>query len=238
MKLHRFIGDFDFSHSILRVTERDFVEQVISVLRLARGEELILCDGKRNEVRGKILTYEKGFVEIEILEKKRNEAESECEVTLYLSILKKSNFELAAQKATEAGVTHLTPVLSTRTVKLNMPEARISQIMKEASEQSGRGVVPQIHKAIDFDMALEHAKQNDANLLFDSSGNSMHHILPTLQDARRIGIFIGPEGGFDPEEVSRAKEKGFKIGNLGKRTLRAETAATIATFIICQLHEE
>ncbi|MFA6364803.1 MAG: RsmE family RNA methyltransferase [Candidatus Paceibacterota bacterium] len=238
MKFHRFIGDFDLSRSILRVTEPDFVQQLSTVLHLTHGEELILCDGKGNDAKGKIRNYGKGFVEIEIFGQKKNEAEPSCEVTLYLSILKKDNFEFAAQKATEAGVTHLVPVLSARTIKLNISEKRIAQIMKEAAEQSGRGTVPQMHEVLDFNAALEHAAQNDTNLLFDISGDSMHRIMPALKDSRRIGIFIGPEGGFNSEEVARAKEKGFEIGNLGKRILRAETAATIATFLLCQSHEE
>ena len=121
-----------------------------------------------NEAVAKILLLAKDKAELEILETIKNKNESENHVNLYCSILKKENFELAVQKAVEVGVKEIIPIITARTVKLGLNHERLNKIIKEAAEQSGRGVLPKLDEAIIFDEALKLAKENDLNLFFSS----------------------------------------------------------------------
>lgn len=232
MKLHRFIGDFNIAEPKLRITEREFVNQIRTVLHLNVGEELILSSGRGGEARAKIVSYGDKYVEVEIMMRMENKTESKKKVTLYLSVLKRENFELAAQKATETGVGRIVPVISARTVKMNINTERIEKILKEAAEQSGRGVVPGIALTKTFDEAIHDAKKNDVTIFFDAEGKEF--TTDVVSCAKNVGIFIGPEGGWTKEEIEAAKEEKFVLVNLGVRTLRAETAATIASYLACQ----
>ncbi|MDD5430736.1 MAG: RsmE family RNA methyltransferase, partial [Candidatus Pacebacteria bacterium] len=173
-----------------------------------------------------------GFVKAEILKKMKNKSESKKETILYCAILKKENFEGAAQKATEAGIKKIIPIITDKTVKLNLNMERIGKIVKEAAEQSGRGIVPEISEPVDFDAALESAKQNDLNLFF--TGNAPMIELKKIK-VGQVGIFIGPEGGWSEREEKAAKKNKFQSAGLGKLTLRSETAATVASFICSQM---
>lgn len=231
-KVHRFIGNFNIAEPTLMITEHEFVNQIRNVLRLNVGEELILSSGSTEEARAKITSYGNKYVEVSILERMKNTREAKRNVTLYLSVLKRENFELSAQKATEVGVARIVPVISARTVKMNINKERIEKILKEAAEQSGRGVVPGVSLAKTFDEALSDAKKCDHVIFFDGSGKEFTE--STFGKAKNIGIFVGPEGGWTNEEIEKAKEAKFVLHNLGTLTLRAETAATIASYLACQ----
>ena len=147
-------------------------------------------------------------------------------VTLYCSLLKREHFAWVAQKAVEVGVAEIVPIISARTIKLAFKKERVQKIMHEAAEQSGRGVVPILHAPMRFAEALGHAiGKNNSSVLFDISGKPLRAI--TIIGGNRIGIFIGPEGGWDSTELEAAHTKNFQITSLGKLTLRAETAAII-----------
>lgn len=223
MKIHRFIVDFSDN----KITDKEVVSQIYKVLKLKRGEQIILTDGKMNDKLVEIIDVNRNSVEIKILSDYKNEAESEKEIILYCSILKKENFEWVVQKATEVGVKEIIPIISERTIKLDFKQERLEKIIKEAAEQSGRGIIPELHKLKTLDQAIEDAENNDANLLFDGEGEPVN----SVGDNKRIGIFIGPEGGWDKKELDLVKEKGFKVVSLGKLTLRAETAVVIASYI-------
>ncbi len=240
MKIHRFIGDFNLADARIKIIDSESIHQIKNVLRLKVGDRIILGDGKAKEVLAQILNFQKNLIEAEPIECRLNTNEPKKETILYCSILKKENFETVVQKATEAGVREIVPLVVARTVKLNINEERLLKIIKEAAEQSGRGVLPILNKTLAFEEALEHSKQNCLNLFFDKSGQSLtesHHyeLLPLDKKfdlCRHIGIFIGPEGGWHEDELKIAREKNFMIVSLGKTTLRAETAAIVGSYIV------
>ena len=128
---------------------------------------MILCDGKLDEAVAKILLLAKDKAELEILEIIKNKNEPENYVILYCPILKKENFEIAVQKAVEVGVKEIVPIITARTVKFGLNKERLEKIIKEAAEQSGRGILPNLNEAIDFDKAIIEAKnKNEVNLFF------------------------------------------------------------------------
>jgi 16S rRNA (uracil1498-N3)-methyltransferase len=105
---------------------------------------------------------------------------------------------------------------------------RLQKIAKEACEQSGRSFLPEISELVTFEESLEMAKGNDINIIFDASGEDFKNI---KIENKKIGIFIGPEGGWTPEEIKKATENNFSVASLGTNILRGETAAIIASYL-------
>lgn len=237
MRLHRFIGNFKFSQSRFKIFDEEVINQARNVLRLKKGNSLILADGKLNEAIIKIVEMDKKFIEVKIMEKSVNKNESDMHGILYCSILKRENFEWVCQKATECGIKEIVPVVSTRTIKLGFKKERLEKIIREAAEQSGRGVLPILGEAMKFEAVLGKARENDLNLFFEMDSSLINK--DKIGKARKIGIFIGPEGGWSEEELELVKKEieksdSFKMAGLGKTTLRAETAAVAASWFVAQ----
>lgn len=231
MKVHRFIGHFDFDKKVSSITNKEIYNQIKNVLRLRAGEEIILGDGHGREARAEIISFGKQSVGINILKTETNNAEPEMKPVLYAAILKKENFEFVAAKAVEAGVAEIIPVITAKTIKTNLRMDRLEKIVREAAEQSGRGILPVVGKILKFKEALAHAGGNDSNLFFEVRAPRFEQRKLTVDVGRRVGIWIGPEGGWDEEEIKVVQEKNFQIVSLGKLTLRAETAAIIASYL-------
>ena len=218
---------FTISGEQVEITDPEVVGQIRNVLKLKAGEQVLLCDEGMNEVLAEVTEIVHKVIKVKVIKEQRNENEPLRKVMLYCAILKRENFELVVQKATEIGVAEIVPVITRRTVKLALKQERLEKIIKEAAEQSGRGVVPKLHEPIEFEKAVEQVKDKQ-NILFDSSGS-----IPasSSQLPASIAIWIGPEGGFDETEIAAAKTAGFHIATLGKLTLRAETAAIVASYL-------
>ncbi len=239
MKIYRFIGNFKLEIGCVKIMDAEIFHKVKNVLRLTIGEKIILGDGKKNEARAEIIGFGKNLIEAEVLEITENKNESEIVGLLYCSILKRENFEWVVQKATECGVKEIVPVISSRTVKLGIKEERFRKIILEAAEQSGRGELPVLGEPVKFEDALKNAEQNDLNLFFEMGYQILNQADISGSGVKRVGIFIGPEGGWSAEELEmikiKAKEdKNYKLVGLGKTTLRAETAAVVASWMVAQ----
>lgn len=231
MRLNRFIGDFDFSKKDVEIVDLKIIKQIKDVLRLKKDDKIILSDGRGNsaEVTLGSVSASKITGRIERVDKK---SKTKRKVSLYLAILKKENFELAVQKAVEAGVSEIIPVITERTIKTGLNIERLKKIILEASEQSGRSFVPTLSPILKFKDAIidgnkfEPACAGREKIIF--------HLVPDLYTPNKVAegasIFIGPEGGFTPQEIKIALEFGYTISSLGSLTLRAETAAIIATY--------
>lgn len=229
MHIHRFIVDFKIHSGSIEIRDKDFFHQIRNVLKLRRSERIALCSGNKEEGIAEIKNYGKGSVELDIIDIGVNQNEPEKEVILFCSILKKENFELVIQKATEIGIKKIVPIITERTVKLNIRQNRLEKIIKEAGEQSGRGILPVLVEPIEFEKAVYGA--GNINIFFDISGEKIE-ISRIFKDNKSIGIWIGPEGGWTNQELELAKSSDFKVLNLGKLTLRAETAAIVGSYFI------
>ncbi len=236
MRLHRFILNTDLSARRLSIKDTAVLHQLKDVFRLGPGDLFLICDGMGVEAEARIVTISKRGAEVELSKPVRLENDPAVAVVLYLALLKRENFELAVQKATEAGVTEIVPLLSKRTVKLGVKSARLETIMREAAEQSGRGRLPLLRAPLAFTEALADSATNAANIFFDLDARPFPPAKLSLHAGDRVGIFIGPEGGWDPEEVAAmAAQANIEPASLGPLTLRAETAATIATYLTTHL---
>lgn len=230
-KIHRFIGDVEIDGTIARLIDAEVARQAKSVLKLRIGELVALCDGKGASWTGPLQGISKEEIEIEIEQTYQGEDGLIRDVTLYLAILKSEHFELAVQKAVESGVKKIIPVLSKRTIKLQIKQDRIERIIREAAEQSGRMVLPELGEICSFEQAIDQWKiSGETGVFFDGSGKQLMSSDISVQ----VSCFIGPEGGWEDLEIDTAKRSGLHICQLGNLVLRAETAATIATFILAQ----
>lgn len=233
MRLHRFIVDATLAAGTVTVRDPGLRNQLANVLRFAVGDAVVLCDGKGTEAAAVILGYGAAAVDFAIDAVSRNDAESDVRVTLYCAVLKRENFEFVVQKATEAGAAHIVPVVTRRTVKTGLRADRLAKIAKEAAEQSGRGTLPAVAGPMPFKEALDDASACASNVLFELGGAAFDPAA-LAADRATVGVWIGPEGGWDDAEVEDCRRRGFAVAALGPRTLRAETAAIVATFLVAR----
>ncbi len=230
MKIQRFfIGEKIAEEKKVTVSNDELIHQWRNVFRMKAGDEIVLLDNSGFEYPARFLSLDKKEAEFEVLSKIKNEVIPKREVVLYQSLIKKDKFEWVVQKATELGVSEFVPVLSERSEKKNLNMERLAVIAREASEQSGRGKLPKLHKLLNLQEALDSIKDNA--IVFDSSGFPFQtYKLPNFLTYK---IFIGPEGGFTSDEIQLFKSKNIPIVSLGNMTLRAETAAiSVASFLL------
>lgn len=220
--IHRFFFPESLDAAREIILPKEIFHQIKNVLRLKAGERFFLFDGSGYDFISEFFDKESA----RILEKILNRREPERKIYLFQSLLKKDKMEWIFQKGTEVGVFEFRPVLSARSVKKDFNKDRSEKIIKEAAEQSGRAILPKIHEVMNFDKALEFVqKERLSGVIADP--NSKKHISESLKEPK-MALFVGPEGGFTEEEVSEAKEHGFKAVSLGKLNLMAETAAIVA----------
>jgi 16S rRNA (uracil1498-N3)-methyltransferase len=219
---HRFYIEKNISNSGELNLPKEISHQIKNVLKIKKGEKIILFDNSGYDFISEFLGSG-----AKIIEKVLNRREPERKVFLFQSLLKKDNMEWIFQKGTEVGVFEFVPVLSARSIKKDFNEARAKKIIKEAAEQSGRAILPKINPALDFSESLKFVQEKRlSGLICDL--NAKHHISESLKEPA-MALFVGPEGGFTEEEISEAKEFGFKSVSLGRLALRAETAAIVAS---------
>lgn len=155
--------------------------------------------------------------------------ELDCDITCILSLIKNDKFELTLQKLVELGVKRIVPYKSIRSVvkvKDNKKLDRLNKIVREAAEQSHRNIIPEV---CDFSDLKDLDKyKSDVNYICYESEKSITDIYPT----KSITYIIGPEGGFENNEYEKICKMGYESISLGKRILRAETAAIYMTSII------
>lgn len=227
------------------ITGEDF-NHIRNVLRMKIGEELIVCDCEGTDYLCKIAGYEANTVIAEIIESTETASELGTKIVLFQGLPKKDKLELIIQKAVELGAGEIIPVMTRRViVKLNDAKKeerkleRWQMIAESAAKQSGRGIIPKVRKVMSMKEALDYARQLEVNLIpyenadnSDSGMDNSRAIIHDLHDKKSVGIFIGPEGGFEESEVREAIDAGFKCISLGKRILRTETAGIAVLSVI------
>ncbi|MDO8443182.1 MAG: RsmE family RNA methyltransferase [bacterium] len=241
MRLNRFFGNFDLKAETIKSSDEELINQLKNVLRLNNGDEIILCDGKLNEASCVIESIGRSEVVFKIVKVWQNKKEFSADIILYCSVLKRENFELVIQKAVELGVKEIVPIIAKRTIKLGLRADRAQKIIKEAAEQSGRGILPILRQEMPFADAVRSAESNDLNLFCELDKKPISDSGIDFSKYKKIGVFIGPEGGWDEEELQvvnnppsqgSGRASNFKVVGLSPFTLRAETAAIAALSII------
>ena len=206
----------------IHITGTD-VNHIANVLRMKQGEELWISDGGKCEYRCTIEAFEPDEVLLHIIYSQEPDYELPSRIYLFQGLPKADKMELIIQKAVELGAYEVIPVETRRcVVKLDGKKAakkvdRWQQIAESAAKQSKRMLIPHVHEVISFKEALKYAESMDIRLIPYELAKGMQEtkeILAAIEPGQSIGIFIGPEGGFEEKEVEAAIEGGAKADHL------------------------
>ena len=215
---------------------------IIRVLRLGPGHSVSISDGKSVESLGVIsdIDIRDTKIKIRILDQNKSK-ETKPFITLLQALPKGEKFDWIIQKSTELGVSTIIPVITQRTIvnilpsKLERRMERWNKIAIEAAKQSLRMDIPQIGELSTFDASLREVEKHHLSIIpwEQEKELSIRKALKSIDGTvTKVAVFIGPEGGFSPEEVKKAKEMGAVSVSLGPRILRTETAAIAVCSIL------
>lgn len=239
MSIPRFyIEQSKFNNDKVIIDNPDIVNQIVRVLRLKEGDEITVFDGNGMEYEVRIMKYEvrSKKLEGEVVSKRQGIREVKRQITLYQSLLKSDKFELILQKCTEVGVRKFVPVVSKNCVVNEFSENKIkryNEIIREATEQCGGVKLADLNKVISFHEAVKMVSKDELSLIaWEREELKITNYELQIKDATKINLFIGPEGGYTTEEIEIAKNNGIIPISLGKRILRAETAAIVASALV------
>ena len=243
--MHKFFTPKELINGDVAKILGDDVKHIYKVLRIAEGEKVVLNNCEGLEYLAKVTDVNKQEVSLEIIEKLDLNNESEIKVFLFQGLPKAQKMDLIVQKGTELGISDFIPVITLRVdVKLKgefKKLDRLNRIALEAAKQSKRSIVPKVLEPISFDEALESMKELDLIIVpyenaegfgIKSLINKLREENATLNEISEVGIFIGPEGGIEENEILKLKEIGAHIVTLGNRILRTETAGFTAASLI------
>jgi 16S rRNA (uracil1498-N3)-methyltransferase len=202
------------------------------VLRARLGDVLTLFDGCGGEYEAAILGFERDQVRVRIGAHRAIERESPLRVILLQALARAERMDYIVQKATELGVTAIVAFHSERSV-VRLDARGLAKrcdhwraIAISACEQCGRNQIPAIEAASDLGGACSRAATTDRRLLLTPEAD--HTLLELTAQSASVGLLIGPEGGFSPDEQALSRQLGFQGCRLGPRVLRAETAPLAA----------
>lgn len=223
------------------------VKHISKVLRYGQGDEIEVCDSNGHEYICRIESVDKTRIDLSIVDEVDINRESRIRVSLYQGVPKSTKMDIILQKLTEAGVDEIVLVNTKRSVvnikgdKADKKFDRWERIIYEAAKQCKRGLIPKLRGILSFKEALEDMGKNDINICPYEVEKSLgiKEALQTGQvkkilenkDEVRVGIFIGPEGGFAEEENEMVKAAGIASVTMGPRIFRTETASIVATAI-------
>ncbi len=237
--MHRFFIDKDQIKGDKILIRGNDTRHIRDALRLNIGDKIEVSSEGYNYL-STIENILKDKIELRIISKEEGRSESKIEIILYQALSKGSKMDLIIQKNTEIGVKKFIGLITHRTiVKINDIKKekkkidRWNMIAAEAAKQSKRDFIPKVENIQTFDEMLN-AIKNEENIIvpyedekFQSIGDSLKSI-----ESGRIILIIGPEGGFESEEIQKLRSIGGQIVSLGNRILRTETAGFVASAII------
>ncbi|WP_418461843.1 16S rRNA (uracil(1498)-N(3))-methyltransferase [Frisingicoccus sp.] len=224
------------------------VNHIRNVLRMRPGDELSLSDGQGTDYFCRIQSMERDEICLSIENSWKSYVELPVRLYLFQGLPKGEKMELIIQKAVELGAYEIIPVRTNRAiVKLDAKKevkkiARWQQIAESGAKQSGRGMIPAVKPVMGLAEALAYAKSLDGILIPYEKAEGIkktREIIAGLKGKKSVGIFIGPEGGFDEAEVEAAMAAGAVPVTLGRRILRTETAGlTMLSILMFEFEEE
>jgi len=228
----------------------DDLKHMLQVLRFKTGDHILVFDGTGLEYEAEIISIDKNMATGRITEIRRPETEPAKKVILFQGMPKSDKMEWIIQKTVELGVAEIVPVITKYSVvrdkggNIDGKLERWNRISREACKQSGRVVIPEVKRPVEYDQALKtwnEVVQNKtpgstlAVFCYENEDKKCFKELLkcyNIDYIKTIGVFIGPEGGFSDEEVELAAEYNIIPVGLGKRILRTETAAIAVLSVI------
>jgi len=241
MSIHRFFVPIE-NFSGDKVTLPPAVQsQLRRVLRHKEGDQVELMDGSGMVYRAELVAIADGKLEASLISSFLSTNEARLQLTLHIPLTQREKFEWILQKGTEIGVYSFQPYTSLRSLvqSKQISAAKLTrwqEIVREAAEQSGRAILPFIHQPVSFERNIQQITQYNQPVF----AGLVDCDLPDLRSAIKryirltdgVHLITGPEGGFEDMEVTLMKTSGVIPFQLGKRVLRMETAAIVASSLI------
>jgi 16S rRNA (uracil1498-N3)-methyltransferase len=239
-ELRRFFVDADvLGEETVRITG-DLAHRLAKVLRYRKGDSIVVTAGGEREYIARLEAVSAGGVTVVITGERPAPVESATEVVVYQSLIRANRFDLLLEKGTEIGVARFVPIIAARTqIQEEASKSRGERwrrLIVEAAEQCGRGRLPAIGESLPYEQAIRSAPGLKLVPWEAEREQRLGDYLRALPEKpATVSVFIGPEGGWEPAEVELARECGAALVTLGRRVMRAETAAIVAAGIV--LHE-
>lgn len=222
------------------------VNHIKNVLRMKPGEKICVNDGS-HEYLCSIAQLETESVTAFIEQVSDKTSELPAKIVLFQGLPKADKMETIIQKCVELGVYEIVPVQMKRCVvkldskKEESKRKRWQAISESAAKQAGRGLIPQVHPLMTYKEALMYAAGMEHIFVpFEHAKNmeATRTALTSVKPGEQTAIFIGPEGGFEEEEIAQAEKQGAQAITLGRRILRTETAGMAVLAMLGYVLEE
>lgn len=220
----------------------DVAHQIRHVLRLKKGDCVIVMDGEGKAYQVELSRVDSGIATGKIIEVGEVKSELNIHLHLYFPLSKREKVEWILQKGTEIGVYAFHPFISQRSLvqSSEMNEKRKTRwesIIREAAEQSGRSRMPALHKPESLHKIMEIASASlnkliaawvgEGNRILKDTLTDIRHLVKSIESVPSLGLFVGPEGGFSESEIEALKQTGAETVSLGALVFRMETAAVV-----------
>lgn len=246
--MHRFYVTPDQIHDDTIIITGSDVNHIKNVLRMKQGDELIICNGQGKDCYCIINKVSDDEITTNVVSEQETGTELKSKITLFQGLPKKDKMELIIQKAVELGVYEIVPVMTKRViVKLEDKKKELKKlerwqmIAESAAKQSGRGIIPIVHPVISYQDAILRGQNMDLGIIPYENAEGIRftrEIMNRINQYSSIGVFIGPEGGFEEAEIALARDNNIHPITLGKRILRTETAGlAILSMMMLSLEE-
>lgn len=239
--MHRFFVDrSQVEGETIWITGTD-VNHIRNVLRMKEGDQIQISDGSSQVRLCRIVQIESERVQTEILSVEESFAELPVQIYLFQGIPKGDKMEWIIQKAVELGVYAVVPMKTNRVVvKLDKKKEqdrirRWNGIAESAAKQAGRTVIPEVLPVMELKEVCHFIREFECKMIPYECAEGVEQTrkkIGGITGGNRVGILIGPEGGFEKEEVETALQNGIEAVSLGKRILRTETAGIVVLSVI------
>lgn len=218
----------------------DDAHHLRDVLKIQPGDLVVVFDGQGREFRARVVSVTRQQVRVTMLERVEADTDSVLDLIIGQGYLKDKKMDAVVRQLTELGVVRWVPFLSRRSIPSPDPQRlkgryqRWQKISMESLKQCRRSRAMEISPMVRFDEALEQGTKCDLKVIFWEGAKAatvLHRRRPSNPSS--IFVMIGPEGGFEEEEIALARQKGFEVAGMGPRILKAETA-TLAAAVLAQ----
>ena len=225
MEIRRFFVDKSAVADGKIVVKGDEFLHMTKVLRYKVGFKAIVCANDGVENLCTIQEIGKDYAVLKIDESVVADRKN-VSLTLYAGLLKNNKLDFVIQKAVELGVDRVVPFVSANSAETKFSKVRGERIALEAAKQCGSAYLSKVGELESFEQVLDEIKNYD-KVLFAYEGEKKNNIKTSNLSGANIALIVGCEGGFKPEEMRLANDKGAEVVTLGRRILRAETASIV-----------
>lgn len=212
---------------------------LVHVMRKKAGDEIRVVDGRGTGYDVRLDALKKHVASATILGLHKNHNEPSVNVTLAVGILKNpSKFDFLVEKATELGVRQIIPLVTLRTIPNHAKVERWQKLALAAMKQCGRSYLPVVRNLMTLDELLSQRDHFDLNLIAHEVPEGSQNVGKLLAKGHKsVLVVIGPEGGFDDQEIGKCRDVGFHQIYLGERRLRTETAAILSMGLVVLMED-